>query len=244
MGVPTCASRQKFTHCTHAVRIGPGFGGPNPLDRRQCRFIHWVFEVGSQGPERNLRDSEKLLNQIFWLYISIRLCQGALRSSVARARNELKLALTEGGRFGSKTNHIAEMGDAGEPHLFKINVFISQLCISEKIFCDFLATSLNKEREGVKERTIFLEEERERQQVLQGYIAKPFSRQYRSALASNTMMQVVVKVPKSEGVVDPKSGERRRVSLPFEWQQGEEGRSEREFLEMRLEEADGYERAR
>ncbi|GFU53268.1 hypothetical protein TNCV_2953061 [Trichonephila clavipes] len=41
---------------------------------------------------------------------------------------------------------------------------------------------------------------------------------------------VVVKAPKSEGVVDPKSGERRRVSLPFEWQQGEEGRSERGFL--------------
>ncbi|GFU00130.1 uncharacterized protein TNCV_1989541 [Trichonephila clavipes] len=54
----------------------------------------------------------------------------------------------------------------------------------------------------------------------------------------------VVKAPKSEGVVDPKSGERRRVSLPFEWQQGEEGRSERGFHEMRLEEADGYERAR
>ncbi|GFW47824.1 hypothetical protein TNCV_251531 [Trichonephila clavipes] len=45
---------------------------------------------------------------------------------------------------------------------------------------------------------------------------------------------VVVKAPKSEGVVDPKSGERRRVSLPFEWQQGEEGRSERGFLEMRF----------
>ncbi|GFX23537.1 hypothetical protein TNCV_3770111 [Trichonephila clavipes] len=40
----------------------------------------------------------------------------------------------------------------------------------------------------------------------------------------------VVKAPKSEGVVDPKSGERRRVSLPFEWQQGEEGCSERGFL--------------
>ncbi|GFU00126.1 hypothetical protein TNCV_1989521 [Trichonephila clavipes] len=59
----------------------------------------------------------------------------------------------------------------------------------------------------------------------------------------NKIAQGVVKAPKSEGVVDPKSGERRRVSLPFEWQQGE-GRSERRFLEMRLEEADGYERAR
>ncbi|GFY32519.1 hypothetical protein TNCV_3560271 [Trichonephila clavipes] len=29
----------------------------------------------------------------------------------------------------------------------------------------------------------------------------------------------VVKAPKSEGVVDPKSGERRRVSLPFEWRE-------------------------
>ncbi|GFU13964.1 hypothetical protein TNCV_631231 [Trichonephila clavipes] len=45
-----------------------------------------------------------------------------------------------------------------------------------------------------------------------------------------TVNIVVVKAPKSEGVVDPKRGERRLVSLLFEWQQGEERRSEREFL--------------
>ncbi|GFY12712.1 hypothetical protein TNCV_2449031 [Trichonephila clavipes] len=45
-----------------------------------------------------------------------------------------------------------------------------------------------------------------------------------------TTFVIVVKAPKSEGVVDPKSGERRLVSLLFEWQQGEERRSERGFL--------------
>ncbi|GFV85031.1 integrase catalytic domain-containing protein [Trichonephila clavipes] len=40
----------------------------------------------------------------------------------------------------------------------------------------------------------------------------------------------VVKAPKSEGVVDPKSGERRLVFSSLEWQQGEEKRSERGFL--------------